>query len=888
MQICKDEVMLEGEQGQPDASEGLYRPQNRLFSGLEELTRELSLEPFACLACRKKVKKASRKLLELIESTPAPCFLLPAVIDYLAKVNAVVDFGEPFTLAHFEFWLNQFSGLDTQANLLVRAKIMGKYVPRHEYQCYFPIGTGKVLPGSHFIAAHLSPDMDTTICSFLGWCDAFAAKAAEAQHYWVLPGGPPNTPMLRLFFDFFGEKIFELTARTSPSLTLQSHDLVTKKNFEKVRGEKLVSSLDHGEGQKAIIVVDEKGYYCGDWRSSDAELVRQVIVLFKSCLHWFENNLHIRLISFFALLQPTADDAYAILEGLLEQPIADWDPVGEFTLEQQKLLGGLLADVLEIEQGVKANYKQLAVALNLFDVYELSLFAAELLSLPDSPLFDSSNKLVDDKTAILNKMEQIIVQLDVAIHCVRNFIERIDMVMLIKKRVFKQGEGQYASLQLDLDDIRLRIKNLDYLTVVMKEEGKLYPVGVIWARQLLQQPLGTVSMRDFSNFDEIRMPPYLHVVSIIDHHPTAFVTRSTPRVIVGDVQSSNTLLAEIAMGLNANYSLGGMTPSAITQQMNDLSRKPLRVQEKLAIKARVAQRDGHYWVAPEREIAEYLSLIYGILDDTDLLTKVTGRDVDVVAELLNRLKTLTSGKEEQVIDFQDLDRGENYPQMAARILLRSKELFCLYSRMYKLREELIQQQVIASAAGAEWSFFEDTKEQNGCCRIGQSKLFESNFAVFMQNRAELVGRWCERASHLVKDRPEVDLHLHMISTIASADQMYRGGRRNYGHKDELWVWVPDTQSAFSHLGSFLLAFGGSEAILHNHLQLILPHHALRNRIKELFDRNFLPLKVEKDPQLEGLKEQQRPLAVVRFNAGSLNSRKEAISPFLPRQLTTES
>ena len=42
---------------------------------------------------------------------------------------------------------------------------------------------GKIYEGTHFVTAHKSPDLDTTIASFWGWLDAFAAPAVEPRYF---------------------------------------------------------------------------------------------------------------------------------------------------------------------------------------------------------------------------------------------------------------------------------------------------------------------------------------------------------------------------------------------------------------------------------------------------------------------------------------------------------------------------------------------------------------------------------------------------------------------------------------------------------------------------------------------------------------------------------
>ena len=130
--------------------------------------------------------------MRLYPEVPAPCFLLPAILDYLKKVEEIIS---GITFHDFELWLNQFSGLSFEQNYAVRAKIAGKSLPREGYQILFPIGMGKIYPGSHFVTAHGSPDLDTTVASFWGWLDAFAARVSEGMHLWNVPGGAPPCPV---------------------------------------------------------------------------------------------------------------------------------------------------------------------------------------------------------------------------------------------------------------------------------------------------------------------------------------------------------------------------------------------------------------------------------------------------------------------------------------------------------------------------------------------------------------------------------------------------------------------------------------------------------------------------------------------------------------------
>ena len=60
--------------------------------------------------------------------------------------------------------------------------------------------------------------------------------------------------------------------------------------------------------EKAVWLVDEEGRYRGDWRTTDAEPIRQILILFNLCLNWFETTIHSQLISLFAQVSLKASD----------------------------------------------------------------------------------------------------------------------------------------------------------------------------------------------------------------------------------------------------------------------------------------------------------------------------------------------------------------------------------------------------------------------------------------------------------------------------------------------------------------------------------------------------------------------------------------------------
>ncbi len=144
------------------------------------------------------------------------------------------------------------------------------------------------------------------------------------------------------------------------------------------------------------------------------------------------------------------------------------------------------------------------------------------------------------------------------------------------------------------------------------------------------------------------IPSYLEIISVIDHHKSTLATSSAPFAIISDAQSCNTLVAKQAFLINDRRSLLNQTQKGIEQQIAEHissdSPQSTRLTQNLLQRRMIAKTAGKFFVHPEREFIEYLHFLYAIIDDTDLLSKVTPMDVECVAQLLNRMKSIASGR----------------------------------------------------------------------------------------------------------------------------------------------------------------------------------------------------------------------------------------------------
>lgn len=862
----------------PELSDYMSCPE--IFPDLDRVMQTFREPDFLSLTLRKRFRQINQTLYQLIHESPPHSFLLSAVLNFLDRVNQEKVLSELLDFATFEFWLNNFSGLSESENYEIRAKIVGKYLPREEYQVFFPIGMGKVYPGTHFITAHLSPDVDTMIASFWGWADAFAARVGTGLHFWCLPGGAPASPVSSIFQDMFGVGIFSYLARTTQTLTLTAMDLVSQRQFTKELGHMVVNSIDHGN-EKAVILVNEQGHYLGDWRSSDVEIVRQIIILFKSCLHWFENNLHTKLISLLAKEDLSTQDLPSFQAAIFDVKIKDCEPAQDFNEKQKADLHDFFFKVLGVEKGFEGSFRDLNLALERLSIYGMLSCQKEVESLPASNIFDREGRLKESRPEIFNYLKDLINHLDEAIFEVRNYVDRLDIVLNIKYRVLGIPYV-YITLRSDVDEMRQKMQNYDYLTVVIHEQdGSLFPVGIVRARDLREHGLGTVSLRDFCNLEEVRMASYLDVISVVDHHKSSLKTLSVPTALLGDAQSCNVLIAEQAFILNDRYSLGGMSLEKIEAQFNEISSDiatptQMRIFRRLLQRRINARQKQSFYIHLGREFNEYLCFLHAILDDTDLLTKVSNRDLECVAQLLNRLKSLLLGREVEIVNFDDIPRDKNFIKAASQRILQQADMYALYKKIYSFRESEVETNLEQCVRDQGSNIFLDTKEQNGCARVGQTKMFAPNFSFFLKHAQEILQAWLVKAREVYEEKPEIDLHIHMISTIASADEVYKNQIGPYEHQDELWFWVPSTHQSYNHLNSFLASFQYGVKKLKESLSLEFLGSPSQEFMK-IFTHHFpdIPKKVTATQTSE-------PVAILRFKAGALNSRKSMVSPYLPK------
>lgn len=861
----------------PSVLLGNYPLLKKTFADLDLLFKAFQSPSFLESSEKERNEKISRALLEKIQKEAEPCFLLAAVLDFIEKVEQKKLLPR-YTFGSFETWLNHFSGLSFEENYRVRGKIVGKWLDRSDYQALFPIGMGKVYEGTHFVTAHKSPDLDTTVASFWGWMDAFGARVGQGLHVWNLPGGPPPSQIEIewLFVDLFGSCVFTHLAKDRIALNLTANDLMTQKGVLRKIPAESIREIDHERDHNAVIVVDEKGFYIGDWRNFDVEGFQQMMNLIGSCLRWFENRLNLQLVTLFARKALHFDEIEPMLRDLFYMKLQSCEPAQEFSEKQRQQIDAFLRRVVRLERGFEATFEELGLQLAELGEVPFDGLEETLKTMKKTQLFDAKGQLVEERPRLFGFLENMIRGLHQGIFKIRSRLEKLDIALKAKYEVFGR-HPTYVTSRTDLEEIRNKIGSYPYLTVIRPEQDKMVPVGVIQASDLRKNVLGTVSLRDFCNRDEMTIPSYLEVISVIDHHKSTLSTFTPPMAVIADVQSCNTLVAERSFQINDRYSLRGQSGEDVEEQIRafsqDASNSSTRILNRLLQKRLNRERKEPFFIDAHREFMEYLHFLYAILDDTDLLSKVSAPDVECVVSLLNRMKSICVGQEVEILHLEDLPRDKSFAKKAAQRILQNEDMYSLYSKVYAYREQEVERNIRLSAKGEPSNLFADTKEQNGCCRIGQTKIFANNLALFEKEADRIRKGWLGKAKQIQEDKPEIALHLHMISTIVSAEEVYKGTQGKYTHQDELWIWVPQQELAIERLKRFLSAFQESPGLKDNPLSVeFLGDNA--EELSQIFKESFLDI-----PQKRT--DRQLPVAVLRYKAGSLNSRKAMVSPFLP-------
>ncbi len=835
----------------------------------ESVYKEIESREFKSLGNFQKHERISQILFEAIQKEEGEVFLLPRVVAYIAHVREVLP---TYHLSSFEFWLNQYAEVSEEEKMRVRGKIVGKCLPRSEYQNFFPLQKEGYFPGSHYSCAHISPDLDTTIASFACFLAAFGAKVGEGRHHWVIPGGPPKDSMEIDFFfkKALGEEVFGAIGSSSAKLIISALDLISQQNIIRKKPGELTYDIDPERRKQAVILVDDNDCYLGDWRAVDVDPVSSIIIRFRAFLAEYQNNFIVGIITLFSRSTLHRNDWISFLDQKFLSKFSDGFSAKELTEKQRALVDKFIQNVLSLPQGCNATIGEFFEKVKGFGFSPLEV---KLKSLMNSALFDKKGEVIEDRGLIFKELEEIFSLEKEAFNRFFRYIDSLEVALEVKRNVLGRGSN-YLSHLSEYEEIFQAMKGYQHLTVNYQENGSHYPLGVIYAEDVNRRTIATTSWNDFSNPNETDMKEGVEVISFIDHHKS-FVNTTRPAfgIVRADAQSSNSIMARINFEINDRYSTGGMTLREIEKGLKSSTNS--RILQRLLQKKGAAETRKENYVSREREILEYVQYIFAILDDTDLLTKVTAYDVDGMAGLLNRLKSLMLREEVEIVNFDEFSRGDpEFAKKAAKKLLQTHDLYSLYGVIYKAKEESINKLIQETTSGVETHFFQDTKVLGGVgyAAVGQFKHFVKNEAILRKHVKGIRKIWLERSQKMFEERPEVLMHMFMLSTISSAEELFSDSKEKPLYADELWFWIPDDKRAQHYLKNFLQEFYKSPKAAKQELEVEFCGAA--DAYEKIFaDAFHKPLKAKHSPS-------EPTMAILKVGLGSIKSRKADIATYL--------
>ncbi|MCM8527840.1 MAG: hypothetical protein NE327_15065, partial [Lentisphaeraceae bacterium] len=508
----------------------------------------------------------------------------------------------------------------------------------------------------------------------------------------------------------------------------------------------------------------------------------------------------------------------------------------------------------------------------------------ELYKLNHEDLYDPDKCLIHESHTIFKILNEAYSSLIESTKKSRSYFDRLDIAMGIKKVVLGY-EPSYLTTKAEFNEVVEKMKDYGHITVCYPDkQDKLIPVGVIH-REDLENPIqGTVTLRDFCNYDEIKVAKSIQVISAIDHHKSTMSSSTCMTLTVADVQSANVLVAEKAFDINDAYGTRDQSPESVEEQLKELNSQEstpyqMRLIEKLIRKKQAIHRaESNYFISPEREMQEYIFFLNAIIDDTDLLSKCGWRDILCVAELINRIKSIQLSKEVEVIDISHYPRSPRYLKQAIREVLVNKDSYSFYKGIYDHREKVVDTWMVDPKY--RFRCFEDRKIQNETCAVSQLKLFPRNRDSFLSSRDDLLKHWFKIKSMVRTKSPEVDFFLHMTSTIPGAKEAYDGSMKSNGEEDEIWLSVNyDSDQSTSRFRQFLdfIKVSPKYSQIKLHLSIEGPAGNGRDLLTSIIRVTVPHMKCDFVEETDI----PEPIVVFKFIQGTMNSRKADITPFLP-------
>ena len=396
-----------------------------------------------------------------------------------------------------------------------------------------------------------------------------------------------------------------------------------------------------------------------------------------------------------------------------------------------------------------------------------------------------------------------------------------------------------------------------FIPVLKVEKNKKTAFGAIQSDIFKQKEMISVSLRDFSNKAEVPITSAANVVSIIDHHKTDIQSSKPWNCIISDTESCNTIIAEHLFNQYDMYSRpysGNDTVDQITKEKH-LDSEKRRTLVKLLAQRTDASNDT-YFVDINRELHDYELLLHAILDDTDLLSKTSIRDLICIAELIDRIVSITDRRRNSILRTQ-VEQLNSDKKVIKEIILEHPFMQTTMKRIYTMRIEQVEEDILSLSS----SLFSDTKYMSDVS-ICQVKLFPDNITSLNEHYDNLTHHW----KQLITDsKRDTRLDILFFSTLKQKHHT-----NTNQPLDKMLIRFQQNDTARSKLMHFLNHFLTQQSLLSCTIKLNT-HPNETSFFAELAHLENVTIKDTHAIQ---------STLIIEYPASQVNSRKKQIAPFI--------
>ncbi|MDA8773517.1 DHH family phosphoesterase [Chlamydiia bacterium] len=777
-------------------------------------------------------------LTDSILAQPQPCFLLPD----LSKTFHTYTKEYPSLFLHisdYEYWLGgiEISSDDYQR---VWSNITGKRILDHDFAPMLSKQPAANTPGSHYVIAHTSPDLDTFVSSYITWIDALSLRMSAHMNKWLVPKRSLKNSELDCFHQHYPNDFTTHLVHHTDGASVLAEDICKQEFVHTILSDASFDSLDIDEVEKkCMFIVSNSGNVLDTINPIDVEETYILINVFIQIIRSYVHQLEI-----------------ACLHAILDK-----EPKKELILLQERfsrMTFDEISSYRELHDKKKEIIHRFIHCVFGFDTESKTTCHSIVTYVTDEEQVTISNTFIknvqknNDIHNVISTLHQA--HLD-TISALKTHLMKMGTFVLCKQQIFKKPSF-FLTPNTVIDPSTLPM-DAPFIPVLKVEKNKKTAFGAIQSDIFKQKEMISVSLRDFSNKTEVPITPAANVVSVIDHHKTEIHSSKPWNCIISDTESCNTIIAEHLFNQYDLYS----KPYSEKDTLAEITKeKKLNSEQKRTLVKLLLQRkettEQFYFVDINRELHDYELLLNAILDDTDLLSKTSIRDLMCIGELIDRIVSIQNKYRNSILRDQ-IDQMNSDKQTIKQTIFKHPFMQATMKRIYTMRIEQVEEDISTLSSG----LFSDTKYMSDVS-ICQVKLFPDNIASLSKHYDKLIANWKQL---LTDSKRDTRLDILFFSTLK-----HKHHTNSNQTLDKMVIIFQQNDTARSKLMHFLNHFLTQQSL--SSLKIKLNTHPNETSF-------FAELAHLENVTIKGTHEMQSTITI-EYPASLVNSRKKQIAPFI--------